>query len=707
MRKTMNTMKRATALVLTTALVLGLSVSVYAAEEIEAVEAAEAAADTETPAGEEATVENTGAAQLIDAALESVSEETPVAAQLNAGAALVDETAANLDGAAAQMGTAVEAAAQADAALEAEAGYAVDLVDFGAAVTETTNDVNAAIQAAESVKNAENKEAAKAAADNAQANLNNAEAKLQNAENALADAENRYDSAKAAADAAEAKISEAKTAVANAEAALNDAKTNSTAALESLKAAKALVASMEREKNELDAIKNQYYAMMVYYYRTKNAAVYNTDGSLNITGSAGKLSASAQNALATSPDNSLKEMGRYLAEQLVSYMILNGENVDRESAAFTFGQGENMTTKAVQGTVFVNANRQDQTVASGSKRDINGKTVTAGETKYYDWQNTNVANDDGRGRHVKVTYKDKDGVEHTEYYNYIIKAAKNGETDLENGTIYMALVKQNEEGKWEATRVENNDNNYDDYQKLTAALDALNAIEDYEAAKAAVDAAEAKVADLQAQIAALKNVTVDETKLAALKDALAAAEADLDAAKIDKAALEEAVAAARAVVAAIDLSGFDKKEETAVAAEAEEEIRTAGSAPAATAPVTIVSVTDPVEVRMFDAAPVAATASAPAATEETVIADALLPGAAAPTTAAEKEEEVVPAAEEKAEEVIVLPATDSVALGEDALPGFAGFAGQLLNLWWIIVLILAAIAYVVYNYYRNHKKEAC
>ncbi|MCR5267799.1 MAG: hypothetical protein K6E16_04725 [Lachnospiraceae bacterium] len=109
------------------------------------------------------------------------------------------------------------------------------------------------------------------------------------------------------------------------------------------------------------------------------------------------------------------QLNRYLAKMLIDYMISNDENVDPETANLQIAVKEAglEMRKASEGTVFTNNEGVDQTVVTGSKKDINGETVYAGEqTELY--QKRSNQNDNGRTNRLKVTYTDKDGVEHVE-----------------------------------------------------------------------------------------------------------------------------------------------------------------------------------------------------------------------------------------------------------------------------------------------------
>lgn len=443
-----------------------------------------------------------------------------------------------------------------------------ELKTFHEAESEASENASAAIENAEKANDAST---GKTEAYEAKGKAENA---LAVAENRLIEATDAYDEARRNAGIAEEAYAEAvaereaaQSRIAEAEAALASAKTNTTAAMEALKQAQVNAAKVDERvkelrdnKEELNAIKDQYYASMVYYYRNLlgKDAVYEDDGTLNIQANAQKVIETGKaEKEATSPDKTGMQLNRYLMKLLIDYMISNNENVDPETANIQIGAQESGTVaqRASQGTVFTNAQGEDQTVVTGSKRDINGETVYAGEqTDLY--QTRSKQNDNGRTNRIKVTYTDKDGAEHVEYYNYLYKSKKYDDgMDVENGAIYLALVKYNDDTKqWEASAVED-ENNFDDYTKLTKALQAIEDLEKYEKARMTVDEAVEKVAQLEEMIASLS--IESPSNLAKLEDALDEAREELDKAYEKKHELEGVVEEARKAVAGIDLSRFD------------------------------------------------------------------------------------------------------------------------------------------------------
>ena len=653
--------KRAMALILTLAMVFGLAFTVYAEEDPQGEVEIEAAPEAEAAAEAEETGE--AAVEVIDEAIAAVvADEITVVEigrealeQLEESKALIEGTE-EADGVIANLETAQEEIGNAVAANAAKAAKVAEIEEENDKADEAVNKANDSINTTNTTNSKEEAVEAKAAA----------EAEVEIAKAALNEAQTKIDSIQAAWEAADAKQAQAQAA---ADAALANAKENSTAALAALNAAKAQVAALENEKSELEAIKNQYYKMMVHYYRDGKiaSAVYNADGSLNIEASAQKANADGKSVDPSYLNDNTYAISRELLRQLVTYkLVANGA----DPASISFAAEGKSDKKAAEGDLVKDNKGNDRVTISSS----------------YNQKWDNVNGNSGRNHHAKVTYTDKDGNPVTEYYNYILKAsAYNDETDLENGPIYLALVEYKDQA-WTNSK-DTDANNFDNYQKLTAAVEAL---QNYSAAKEAVDAAAAKVAELQAEVAALENVKIDDSELAALNQRLADAIAE-------KAQLEEAVTAAEEALAKIDFSRF---EIVADEEDAEEETATAA------APV-IASITPAVEVAQIlpQIVPVAAVAAAVAATQDTglvTLEDEVLPGAAAPAA-----EEVIKAAEEILPIVAAEVPAALTTLDENELPA-AQFPENAASLWWVWLLILLMIAIVAYSIYKynENKKEA-
>ncbi len=161
--------------------------------------------------------------------------------------------------------------------------------------------------------------------------------------------------------------------------------------------------------------------------------------------------------------------------------------------------------------------------------------------------------------------------------------------DVENGAIYLALVKYNDDTEqWEASAVED-ENNFDDYTKLTKALQAIEDLEKYEQARMAVDEAVEKVTQLEEMIASLS--IESPSNLAKLEDALDEAREELDKAYEKKNELEGVVEEARKAVAGIDLSRFDVRfVEEVGTEESNDDTGSSAESPAAGTPVAGLSI---------------------------------------------------------------------------------------------------------------------
>ncbi len=432
------------------------------------------------------------------------------------------------------------------------------------------------------------------AKDNAEEQLSVAETELEAATAAYDAAADAADKAKEEYDNAVAEHAKAVKKAEEAKALIESAQINATAAEEQLKAAQAKVAALESKvkklaenKEELEAIQHQYYAMMVKFFlvsgidieydiedtdENKNA---HKERTVNIEATIEKLKNDkvAINKTAISNDKVYLGLGRYLTKLLVEQMILSDKNVDPQTANIMFGT-EGDVTDGKAGTVFTNWDYKAQVTYSGNsdmydywhnwkkfKNVDKNEKIEVGEAVAMQWKQTNQG-DSGRSNYVTVKYTDKDGTLQTKRYNFIRKNSNyDDDLDIENGMFYLAEVKKGEDGKWHYTRITDNENNYDDYNKLLAAIAAAENIEKYNAAKAAVDEATAKVEKIKAELDNLKNVSVNNSVIEALKDKLDQANKDLAAAKEAKEALEDKVAEAREAVEAIDLSRFDVKEQ--------------------------------------------------------------------------------------------------------------------------------------------------
>ena len=362
--------------------------------------------------------------------------------------------------------------------------------------------------------------------------------------------------------------------------------------------------------------------------------------------------------------------------------------------------------------MFTNAKGEDQTVYTGTKKDINGNVVAAGEKKDL-YITQSKQGDNGRTNRILVTYTDKDGQEHQEYYNYIYKSKKYEDgTDIENGPIYLALVRYDEEtGFWASSGVQD-ENNFDDYEKLSKALDAINDLERYEQARQAVEEAAERVSQLEEMIDSLK--IENPESLDQLEEALTQAKEELEAAEQKKADLEAIVEEAREAVEGIDLSRFDVRFAQEVPEEMAEEYEEAAKEAAVadlvagrdtgyafrgvtSSPLPTVEELESSPANALPTIPVVLTPLSVRITPDTLNGESPLRGVSPSRTASNSSplaarfamipEALTPVTEE--EEVDL----ETEMLGEAELPG-AGMQGteQKSRKWW--VWLLAAIATV-------------
>ncbi len=368
---------------------------------------------------------------------------------------------------------------------------------------------------------------------------------------------------------------------------LKNAKTNSDKALADLKKAEEEMAALDQEVQKLsadqadyEAMQKQYYAMMVQYFREVGCAVYDENGKLDLDASAEAITQKQIEDKAKKGSDDLFYLGRYLMSQLVTYMINNYDNVDPATANISFdlpeGKGASKNYKtAGKGVTFVGddsdtddvvENVEQVEIAGRAKKDNNPNHPGKNDTfKLY--QVSTDLKDNGRTNMFYVTYTDKNNNRVTEYYNYVFKAKddlKEGESkvDIQNGMIYLAVIKTDENGVKTLETVDD-ENNFSNYSKLVQALDLANKANilkgQYDEALAAVQAAEARTQDLVDQIAKIKITDLAEksVKLEELKDALKKANEELDKAKEDKTNIEDKIKEVQKAIEDIDLTRFD------------------------------------------------------------------------------------------------------------------------------------------------------
>lgn len=546
----------------------------------------------------------------------------------------------------------------------------------------TTQDANDAIREAGVANTSNSKSEAYAAKDKAVAELNNAEAGLKTAEAAYNLASSAVDAAQAKYDDAVKEQKKAKDKLNEAKTALNNANTNATAANEKLKAAQAKMDQLDSEvtrlaqaKDDLVALQNQYYKLMVHFYRDNkiNTAVYDADGKLKLAESAA-LAEEKGKLTDTSVTENTMRLGRELMKDLVIYKLKsNGaENIQ-------FAVKEDGLTKKLS--------------ADGELgKDGNGKdrvTIGATQDQYWDYQSGNS----GRMHNVKVTYtiKNSDGSTSTitEYYNYIIKADKYNDTgDIDKGPIYLAQIDP------EAGTVTRDLSAMDDFVKLSEevnkAIDAAKIIDEYNDAKKAVDDAQSLVDTLNTTIKELseKKFAIDEERMKDLEQKLKDAKEVLKKATEDKEKLEEKVEEARKAVAAINLSRFDEDSSD----DSDSEISEPGSpspAPASTE-IPVIPSGIPSAISMTSTTGVVTTTGTSAG----------VAGARADRPEINTEDKIP---EKEKEPELVKIEDNEIPLAE--MPNIDDIYDYSILLWLLLILLLLILLYLLYRLIKENKKN--
>ncbi len=573
-----------------------------------------------------------------------------------------------------------------------------DLSDYNDAAKDLADAAEATIADANTANTTDSRDEAYAAKENAESGLTEAETKLNESLSALENAQAAY----AEADAAQ---QEAEAAYVEAEAALNDTAADTAAAREALEAAKNAIEVQEAKKNDLEKIEAQYYGELLYFFYLtvgENNIVFDEEGRLNVEATAANMTDTQVANAGKKDDEFLFRFGRKLTKELVEHMILSRDDVDPETAEFTFGTTGDINTikKAQETVVFTNQYGHDMVVnkePNAFKRDISQNEVYGGATEKYLWGTTNY--NKGRGNHTEVTYKDVSGNLHTEYYNYVRKnVSENDVPDFENGNLYLAVITQGADGKWYPARVED-ENNYDDYSKLTAAIDALNQIEDYNKARADVEAALARVEALEATLATLtESATATRANLELVRNALNAAKETLEAAEANKESLQATYEEAKAAVESIDLSRFNI---IVVPAPVAEETP-------ATEPTVEPAVETPAVITILpEETPLAPVLAAPAGEEEDEVDEVTAVVAIDEDDTPLTDGPAVAGTPEVATEVAAVIGTSQLIANIDGeivpLAGLA-FADSIKRVWWIWILI-AATAITMYIIYKRNSED--
>ncbi len=673
-------------------------------------------------------------------ALEGIDGEIGATDELSAAAELLDDAASIEANANILIGAA-------DETVDALIGKTDD---YKKADKKTTKSADDTIESADIANNSGDKKEAYKARDKAAENLELVEAGFIEANKAYDDAWKKADDAETEYEIAEKEHQAALDKVEEAKARLMEAQMNSIAASEMLKAAQERASSLERRaeklqetKQQLEAIRTQYYAMMVQYYRdyfdkndkTAYKDVYTSEGTLNIDASAAKMTQESIDKKASSPGDRVMKLGRDLMMKLVQYQVMTDENVDWENAEFEFGKIDSDTPKgeiqeAREGKVFESDQKhvagaehgEDQVVVDQvSRKNIDGGTIYSNPAFNFRQIKSTDQTDKGRTNRVLVTYKDKDGNEHSAYYNYVFKSSAFGDdTDLTKGMISLVEVVQakDENGDpvvdkkgnpvWETKKVLN-ENNFDDYKNLLSAIDTAEAAQDYEKAAQAVKEAEEKVLLLAEEIEELQKTGVDSSKLTDLKDKLDKAKEELGEATKQKLDLQKKVEEARTAYAEIDLSRFDIKNVPGGDEATDEDEggttpagETGGATIFSSIPGSIPGASGPATGSFASASGVVTDAAGSAAETDGAGTGASDVAVTQETDSLVKKLAAVPEAEDAKE-------ADVETLEENLLPGAQTIPEaekENMNFWWLAVIALFGAA--GWKMYENHKakKEA-
>ena len=585
-----------------------------------------------------------------------------------------------------------------------------DLGDFDDAAKEFDGAVENTLNNADTANTSEDKDEAFEAKEKAEDNLSDAKTKLD-------DAVTAYEEAGKAINEVEGKITEAEEAYTEAANALEKAGEDNAQAKKDLEDALARIAKEEDNKERLEAIQDQYYAMMVYYYRALNGrdkAIYDEKGVLDIEANRELLTDEQIDKFAAKGDEKFFLLGRDLTGKLVEYMIINGD-ANEEDPQFKFGYEGKDEKEAQEAVLFKNKKNLDQALAGKGEKgtDVNNQTVYANETYTQLWNNSN-SHDNGRTNRVSASYIDKDGNEQVRYYNYVLKSSDFEEnTDVENGMFYLASIELDENNKWTVNRV-TDENNYDDYNKLVSAIDA---IKDYTKAKEDAAKALAKIELLNAKIETLESSKSEQkARIEALNKEIALAKEALATATATKDELEAAYKEAKEVVESIDLSRFIVVE--VVSENAEEAATPAVATPAADdviiieeAPVALAAPAASV-IEASNEAAEEVLAAEPATEDTTSANDNNTTPAVAPTAEDNTVDNGAPATiafiNDDPTATISAPASDlTIADGLTALAsGKAEKSFNIKNYLWILLLIgTTVVASLLYAFYSKKEEE--
>ncbi len=658
-----------------------------------------------------------------------LSEET-----INKDGKVVENTNSvqtNLDTAASSMEEGVAKQAEADAiAISANTAFSSydetsltsAMSDNSSIITDKADSVSKNVSVA---NNSNSRDEAYAAKESAESDYAAANAGLVSANQA-------YDSAKSTVDAISANCALAKEAydeaamkVEAAGTALNAANGEMQKAVDALGVAEANLNFLLENEKGLKAIYDQYYGLMVIYYKDTlgNNVVYNPDGTVNLDACAGKVTEKALNAEAKSPKNdNLYYSGRSLLVEEVTYMLRNEGITNFEFISKKLYTDENGKEKN-------NYTKEDKAALNELGFDtgkISTKDLSKGGPSLYQssgYTTTNDNNINGRANCFFVKYTNNDGKTEYKGYNYVIKssydvdkeAGESVSSELESGAIFIAEVGSDRNPTAVAS-----DYMYDNYEELEAKVTSDN-YKKYQDALAAVKSAKEKVDYLRIEINNLNNCVLDKTEYnnyVSLKAQLDAAYAVLDQAENKKTDLEKKVKDAEDLLKTIDLSRFNTSSSSS-SSSSNPSTGTPATTPVVTTvaqapvqPVNELIVTGPIVTLFDDAVPltdipvrntVKNTNNAKAANKTTDAKDATPKKKAAPKKAtveiAEDEVPLSAAPAEKVEDKKEVKASVTTPLAD------ATEDGVVIAWWWWLILVVVALTIGKVSYDINKKNK--
>lgn len=326
-----------------------------------------------------------------------------------------------------------------------------------------------------------NKDETNKALQRAEKYLNACEDKFDESSKALLDAVAQFNAASAAQEEAEKKLENVQDLINN-------------VAIPDTKAAQAQIEAAKANAENLTALSDQYYGLMLRYFNNEvNTAKY-VNGSLDVE-------ASAEAALTSKKDNEKVTKGKLTEDSFVIgrellYQLVTLKLNDEGATNITFGAKTGDADDGIKGANDGGyKNKLDVSIEKDVKGNDSIKKGTVDNSFGWQYRETSY-NNDGRYNHFKVTYTDKDGQPQTKYYNIIYKGTNYANNDAYNdgvnvdltkGICYVAELKY-DGGKWS---VDKDSEFLDDYtiyneyreklakaeaevQKLQAELKVLN-----------------------------------------------------------------------------------------------------------------------------------------------------------------------------------------------------------------------------------------